>query len=424
MRNKLPGAGKKAAGFRKIPSRERIFNLVVIIFVAILALMPTGFPVNTYPDSMRAVVKVLAVNNDNLLKTASFAFEGEQVCQVEILNGPFQGQQAPAHNRFMGRLEVDKSFVVGDKALAVIDYTDKTLRNIVMIDHYRLKLESFLVGIFALFLILFARWTGAKALLSFLLTVLMIWKLLVPFLLKGWNPIIISLYFVVTATSIIIFLVGGLNRQALAAVLGSLSGTLLTALLAMIFGHSFKIHGAVLPYSESLLYAGYAHLDLTEILIAVVFIASAGAVMDLAMDIAAAVHEVAENKPDITRAQAMLSGMNVGRTVVGTMTTTLLFAYTGGYISLLMYFMAQGTPVADIFNLKYVSMEIMHTIVGSFGLVAVAPFTALASGILLTKRELSPEILVTKEGSPDPGDLSVGELSLGKILYSGNRADD
>lgn len=379
---------KNAAYLKRIPLRELIFNLIVLIFVVILVFLPTGFRENTYSESMRAVVKVLEVNNDNVSKTVSFVFEGEQVCKVEILDGPFKGQQTFAHNRFMGRLEMDKSFTERDKALAVIDYTDKNIRNVTLIDHYRLNLESILIGIFALFLILFARWTGAKALVSFLMTVLMIWKLLVPLLLKGWNPIIISLYFVVTATSIIIFMVGGLNRQSLAAVLGSLSGTLLTTILAIIFGNNFKIHGAVLPYSESLLYAGYADLDLTQILIAVVFIASAGAVMDLAMDIAAAVHEVVEKKPDITKAEAIRSGLNVGRTVVGTMTTTLLFAYTGGYISLLMYFMAQGTPVVDIFNLKYVSMEIMHTIVGSFGLVAVAPFTALASGVLLTKRSV------------------------------------
>lgn len=386
QRKRLETLKSKVTYLKKIPLREFVFNISVIIFVVVLVLLPTRFQENTYSESMRAVVKVLEVNNDNVSKTVSFVFEGEQVCKVEILDGPFKGQQAFAHNRFMGRLEMDKSFTRGDKALVVIDYTDKSIRNVTMIDHYRINLESILIGIFAIFIVLFARWTGAKALLSFLMTVLMIWKLLVPMLLKGWNPIIISLYFVVTATSIIIFMVGGLNRKSIAAVLGSLSGTFLTTILAIIFGNSFKIHGAVLPYSESLLYAGYAHLDLTQILIAVVFIASAGAVMDLAMDIAAAVHEVVENKPDITTAEAIISGLNVGRTVVGTMTTTLLFAYTGGYISLLMYFMAQGTPIVDILNLKYVSMEIMHTVVGSFGLVAVAPFTAVTSGILLTKK--------------------------------------
>ncbi len=390
---------EKTAILRGMTLRELIFNAVIILFVAILAFMPTGFQENNYPGSMRSVVRVLDVDNDNVLSNFGFVMEGEQVCRVEILDGPFKGQEADASNRFTGRLELDKAFTAGDKALVVVDHADQAITNITMIDHYRIGLEGVLIGIFAVFLVIFARWTGAKALLSFLMTVLMIWKLLVPLLLKGWDPLIISMYFVITVTTIIILMVGGLNRKSAAAVLGSLSGTLLTAFLAIIFGNSFKIHGAVLPYSESLLYSGYAHLNLTNILIAVVFIASAGALMDLAMDIAAAVHEVVEKKPDITTYEAIKSGLNVGRTVVGTMTTTLLFAYTGGYISLLMYFMALGTPIIDIFNLKYVSMEIMHTVVGSFGLVAVAPLTAITSGFLLTKKsrqadmelEISPE---------------------------------
>ena len=71
---------------------------------------------------------------------------------------------------------------------------------------------------------------------------------------------------------------------------------------------------------------------------------------------------------------------------MGTMTTTLLFAYSGGYIALLMVFMAQGTPVDHILNYKYVAAEIIHTVIGSFGLVTVAPFTALCAGVLLTRK--------------------------------------
>ena len=79
--------------------------------------------------------------------------------------------------------------------------------------------------------------------------------------------------------------------------------------------------------------------------------------------------------------------MNVGRAAMGTMTTTLLLAYSGGYVSLLMVFMAQGTPIDHILNYKYVASEILDTVVGSFGLVTVAPFTAVMAGILLTKKQ-------------------------------------
>ena len=106
--------------------------------------------------------------------------------------------------------------------------------------------------------------------------------------------------------------------------------------------------------------------------------------MDLAVDITSAVNEVVKKRPDISRWEAVRSGMNVGRAAMGTMTTTLLLAYSGGYVALLMVFMAQGTPLYNILNYKYVASEIIHTIVGSFGLVTVAPLTALTAAMLLT----------------------------------------
>ena len=187
---------------------------------------------------------------------------------------------------------------------------------------------------------------------------------------------------------LIIGLVYGIDRRSLAGIIGALAGSIVTCFMALFFVSRFKIHGAVMSYSEMLLYSGYENLNLTEIFIASVFIASSGAVMDVAVDITSAVAEVVEKKPDITRAEAIKSGINVGRSIMGTMMTTLLLAYSGGYIGLLMVFMAQGTPIINILNLKYVSSEILHTLVGSFGLITVAPFTAIASGILLAERNV------------------------------------
>lgn len=139
--------------------------------------------------------------------------------------------------------------------------------------------------------------------------------------------------------------------------------------------------------SESLIYSGYEHLNLTQIFMASIFIGASGAVMDLAVDITSAVQEVVLKKPDISKKEAILSGMTVGRAAMGTMTTTLLLAYSGGSIALLMVFMAQGTPLDNILNYKYISSEILDTLVGSFGLVTVAPFTALTSGLVLAGRK-------------------------------------
>lgn len=140
-----------------------------------------------------------------------------------------------------------------------------------------------------------------------------------------------------------------------------------------------------MAYSESLLYSGYQHLNLTSIYMASIFIGASGAIMDLSVDITSAVYEVVCKREDLNWKEAVRSGMNVGRSAMGTMTTTLLFAYSGGYIALLMVFMAQGTPISSIINYKYVAAELVHTMIGSFGLVTVAPFTALCAGWFLCK---------------------------------------
>ena len=107
--------------------------------------------------------------------------------------------------------------------------------------------------------------------------------------------------------------------------------------------------------------------------------------MDIAVDMVAAMYELIQKKPGMQSKEIISSGFNIGRAVIGTMTTTLLLAYSGGYIGLLMVFTAQGTPVINILNLKYVAAEIFYTLVGSFGLVTVAPFTAVVAGFLFTR---------------------------------------
>lgn len=257
------------------------------------------------------------------------------------------------------------------------------IRSVVMSDHYRLNKEIILLLIFAFFLALFAGKNGFQAILSFLITILVIWKILVPCYLKGYNPIWIGIAITALLTFIIIFFVYGPNRKTAAAFSGAFLGVMTTCLLGILFTDLFQIHGAIMPNAESLLYSGYQHLDLTAIFMSSIFIGASGAMMDLSVDITSAISEVIMKKPDISRKDAILSGMTVGRAPMGTMTTTLLLAYSGGYISLLMVFMAQGTPIDHILNYKYVASEILDTVVGSFGLVTVAPFTAVMAGLLL-----------------------------------------
>lgn len=286
-----------------------------------------------------------------------------------------------------GSLESDKMFSVGDAALVVVSYEKDKILSVTMSDHYRLDKEMLLAAMFVALLIVFAGRNGLRAVYSFVITILSIWKIMTPAYLRGVNPIWCGILITVFLTLLIIFLVYGFDRKTIAASSGALLGVMVTCIMGCIFTDAFKIHGAVMSYSESLLYSGYQDLNLTKIFMSGIFIGASGAMMDLSVDITSAVNEVIQKKPGIGWREAAHSGMNVGRAAMGTMTTTLLLAYSGGYIALLMTFMAQGTPVDHILNYKYVSSEILDTIVGSFGLVTVAPFTALTSSVLLTKKK-------------------------------------
>ena len=361
--------------------------VVCLLAILILLLLPTGFEgALVYQEAERCTARVLSVDDSAIIDTG-LVRSGEQRCQLEILDGMFQGQTVSGVNMLNGSLEQDKVFQPGDKALVVVSHDGDTITNVTMSDHYRLSWELVMAIGFAIFIILFAGPTGVRAIASFVLTVLTLWKVLVPLYLKGYNPIWIGLAITLFLTVLIIALVYGFDRRCWAAVSGSFLGILVTCVLGVLFTDLFQIHGAVMSYSESLLYSGYQDLNLTQIFMASIFIGASGAIMDLSVDITSAVYEVVEKRPDLTWWEATRSGMNVGRAAMGTMTTTLLFAYSGGYVALLMVFMAQGTPVENILNYKYVAAELIHTVIGSFGLVTVAPFTALCAGVFLTRRE-------------------------------------
>ncbi len=360
--------------------------IIGIIITGILIAIPTGYEdALIYQDMERAVCRVTQVDN-SMIKNSGLIQSGEQSCTLIVEDGILKGKEITGVNFLSGSLEKDKIYEVGDKALVTISYDGETISSAVMSDHYRLDKEFILLAIFAILLIVVAGKNGFLAIFSFVITVLSIWKILVPAYLNGCSPVWVGIAITVLLTIIIIFFVYEFDRRTITATGGALLGILSTCILGMIFTDLFKINGAVMPDSESLLYSGYQNLDLTAIFMSSIFIGASGAMMDLAVDITSAVYEVVEKKPDISWKEATKSGMNVGRAAMGTMTTTLLLAYSGGYITLLMVFMAQGTPINHILNYKYVAAEVLDTVVGSFGLVTVAPFTALVAGFLLTHR--------------------------------------
>lgn len=367
-----------------------------IVFAAILFFLPTGFEgAVQFRDAVKCKALVESVDNSRIIDTGLIR-TGQQVCSVRFLNGKFKGKTAQGWNMLTGSLSQDKIFVPGDKAQVVVHWqeTEKEegegeieFLSVNLIDYYRLKGELILALAFAVFLIAFAGATGVRSVLSFIITILTLWKVLVPMYLKGYDPLLCGCAVTFLLTIVILSLVYGFDRRLLSSASGCFLGLGFAAVLAVVCTRSFKIHGAVMAYSESVLYSGYEYLNLTRIFMSSILVGASGSIMDLSVDITSAVNEVVKNCPTISRLNAVKSGLAVARAAMGTMTTTLLLAYSGSCTALLMAFMAQGTPIYNILNNNQVASEIINTIAGSFGLASTAPFTALMAGMILAGRK-------------------------------------
>lgn len=359
---------------------------VFIILLAALWWIPTGFQKQIYVNSEGVKAKVVEVNNKGVYSTGMIQ-QGDQRCTIEILEGEHKGQQVEGMNLLTGKLEFDKMFKPGDEAWVLLELDSSNAVIFAnMVDYYRIDQQIFLIGLFVILIIAFSGFTGVRTLLSFSFALLSIVKILIPCLLKGIPPLLVALMVGNLLTVMTLLLVAGCNKKAYTAIISSMICSLMTCLLAVVFGDLFKMHGAVMDWSESLLYAGYQNLDLTAIFQAGIYLACSGAILDLAIDISAALDEVIKNNPSVSRVNLIKSGLSIGKSVVGSQTTTLLLAYMGSYITILMVYMAQGTPLMSILNSQKVSSEILHTFVGCIGLVLVSPLTAIICGIVYCPR--------------------------------------
>ncbi len=185
-------------------------------------------------------------------------------------------------------------------------------------------------------------------------------------------------------SAIIIFSIAGFSKKGVSAFCGTITGLIVTIFITVFFGSKLELYGFTAPYAQTLM-INHMSVDIKSIFYASIVIGASGAAMDIAMDISASMSEIMEKKPDITYQELLQSGFNVGRAVIGTMTTTLLLAYSGGYLTLLMLFLTKNSSYTRIFNYKIVAAEVLRTVTGSIGLVMVAPITAfIAAWILKT----------------------------------------
>ncbi|VFQ45067.1 YibE/F family protein [Desulfoluna butyratoxydans] len=309
---------------------------------------------------------------------------GIQILNVVIVDGKWKGRQVRAINHLNGQLDMDEIYAPGDRILLAVQAVDGTITDAKAINMYRQNWELALFGVFAAALVIYSRLVGVKALLSFVGALGVLWCFYIPNLLDGASPLPLSLVVLVLLSMVIIFTVSGITRQGISAFLGTVCGLGVTLGLTLFFGARLHLGGMTTPFSTLLLVQGGYGLNMQHIFYSAVLLGASGAAMDIAMDVSVSMGEVKSKRPDIGVRELIASGFNVGRMVIGTMATTLLLAYSGGYLTMLMVFVSQGTSFSRIANMKLVAAEVFRILIGSIGLVMVAPVTAVIAGLLLT----------------------------------------
>ncbi|WP_427337692.1 YibE/F family protein [Caloranaerobacter sp. DY30410] len=359
-----------------------VIGLILLIFAIINTKdLISGNKQNSNLFEVKAIV--FETDNSEVIQ-AGIAKIGFQSLVVEIKEGKYRGKKLKAVNQLVGKLDFDNYYKIGDKIIVSILEKDGEIKGVKAIDIYRQDWQFILFAVFILCLILYARFTGLKALFSFIASLFVIWNILIPALLSGKEPLFITSLVLTLLTAIIIFSVAGFTKKGIAAFIGTICGLFVTIGITVFFGNKLSLYGMTSPFAETLVFSGHLDLNMKHIFYAAIIIGASGAAMDIAMDVAASIEEIKIKKPGIQTRELIQSGFNIGRAVIGTMTTTLLLAYSGGYLTLLMLFMTKNSSLIRIINLKIVSAEIMRTLVGSIGLVLVAPITAIVAGWVFT----------------------------------------
>lgn len=330
--------------------------------------------------------KVLAVLRDEeeVLETSGGDYiQKIQVLKVKLLKGVYKGQLIEVYNTTDGIMGTSLDAKVGDELYVRLERDESGKISRGYID--KIKRDRYLILLVAVFVILtlvVGRLQGLKTLITLGITIIGVYYMLKG-IINGQSPVAISILISIIVTVITMFIIGGFNRKAISAIIGTLSGVLIAGLIAMIIGYYGSLSGLGTTESQMLLYAtDTLELDFKGILFASILLGTLGAVMDVCMSIASSITELKDNNPLMTVGQLFKSGMNIGKDVMGTMSNTLILAYAGTSMCLMLLFMVNDMELAHIVNMDQISTEIVRAMAGTIGLIISIPITAIVSSLL------------------------------------------
>lgn len=366
----------------------------IMIIMLLISLAGTAYAEDsTIPPAVRGRVTKIISTDDRETDYSGGSFKIRvQIVEVKILKGKYAGLVFKAEhslNSFMSDKYTGALLDAGDEVLLYLEeLEDGTVGNVYVAEIVRDKYLFYLVAAFVLILLFIGRTKGLKALVALVFTCFGVLKVLLPMILKGHDPILVS---VGVCTGIIagtLLLVSGFNKKTLAAIIGTTGGVMIAGTIAQIVGHLAKLSGMGDEESQMLLYIPQnTTFDFKGLLFAGIIIGALGAAMDVGMSIASSMQEIKSVTPKIKRGELIKAGMNVGKDIMATMSNTLILAYAGGSLQLMLLLMAYKIPFMEIINRDVIASEILRSMAGSIGLLFTIPITAVTTGFLSEKEK-------------------------------------
>jgi uncharacterized membrane protein len=352
----------------------------------ILALISFGFD-QYYQDKVSNLNLNHVLTNDDFLKVTVIeiieetlvddGFGGEVInirMQVEATSEPYRGDMIVMEVQVHDSETEIYPILEGDKLLInILDIEGDIVFSVVT--YQREEGLLWLIGLFILMVIIIGRFKGVRALLALAFSIHVILRMLIPAVLISQSIILpallMSLYILIGSFVII----GGFSSKILHATLGSLIGITCSSLLAIFFLNHLKMTGILDEQSFFLLNIEGLNIDLRGILFTSITIGSLGAIMDVSMSLASALHEL--KTPTKSIKDYLSSAMAMSADMIATMTNTLILAYVGASLSMLVLMAVYGQPTLFIFNAEFYAFEVMMGLIGSLGLILTLPATTL-----------------------------------------------
>jgi uncharacterized membrane protein len=366
--------------------RDLLAVLGTLVLIALILMLPDLAPPSDAAAQLEAehgrIVELLPPPEPPS-PDAEPVFEPDAV--VEIVDGPRKGEYLGAYLQGpSGQLDLPE-YLVGDEVVVTITEQPDGPDFVAVADRWRLPFLIALGAIFIGFVILVGLGRGLRALIALALTMVLVLKVVVPVLLQGAPPVPVALLAASGITLVTILLTEGINRPAMAAILGTLGALGLTGVLSVA---AIDLAGFTNAAGTDLVYlttTGGESLDLRGLLLASFLLGALGVLDDVTVTQAAAVEELAHTSGR-TGSALVGSGMRVGRSHIAATVNTLFLAYVGASLPLIVLFAVSEQPVAYVINEEIVAVEIVRTLVGSLGILAAVPFTTVVAAWLIGRR--------------------------------------